>query len=148
MKVILKQDLPNLGKKGEVKDVAEGYARNMLFPRGLVEEATPQRLLERQHHEALTQKKNQRLEADGRARAAELEQQIISFSLPAGDAGRLFGSVTSADIAEALSNLGYPVEKKKIALTEPIKTVGRHPVVVKFHQGIKATVIVEVEKES
>ncbi|MEW5783601.1 MAG: 50S ribosomal protein L9 [Bacillota bacterium] len=148
MKVILKQDLPNLGKKGEIKDVAEGYARNMLLPRGLVEEATPQRLRERQHHEALTQKKNQRLEADGRARAAALDQQVIPFRMPTGDAGRLFGSVTRADIADALSNLGYPVDKKKIALTEPIKTVGRYQVVVKLHQDIKATVIVEVEKES
>jgi large subunit ribosomal protein L9 len=148
VKVILKKDWPKLGKKGELKEVAEGYARNMLFPRGLAEEATPQKLREMQHQEAQAQIKNQRLETESRARAAALDQQTIVFNLPAGEGGRLFGSVTSSDIADALQKMGLPVDKKKINLTEPIKTIGRHEVIVKLHRGIKATVVVQVEKES
>ena len=148
MKVILKKDWPKLGKKGELKEVAEGYARNMLFPRGLAEEATPQKLREMQHQEAQAQIKNQRLETESRARAAALDQQTVVFNLPAGEGGRLFGSVTSSDIADALQKMGLPVDEKKINLTEPIKTIGRHEVIVKLHRGIKATVVVQVEKES
>jgi large subunit ribosomal protein L9 len=148
VKVILLKDHPKLGKKGEIKEVAEGYARNLLFPRGLAEEASPQKLRERQHQEAQARLKSQRLETESRARAAALEQQTIAFTLPAGEGGRLFGSVTSNDIAAALEKMGFPVDKKKIALAEPIKTIGRHEVTVKLHQGVKATVVVQVEKEN
>ena len=148
MKVILKKDIPNLGKKGEVKEVAEGYARNMLFPRGFAEEATSRRLRELQHRESLQQQKSRRLEEQSREQARQLEQQVITFKLAAGEGGRLFGSVTAADIAEMLEKQGYVVDKKKIALPEQIKTVGRHQVAIKLHRGIKATITVQVEKES
>ncbi len=148
MKVILKQDLPKLGKKGEVKEVAEGYARNMLIPRGLAEEATPQRLKELKHRAAAEQKKLQRQEAENRSRAAQLDQQEFTFKMPAGEGGRLFGSVTAADIAARLQKEGYPLDKKKVMLDEPIKNLGRHQVTVKLSQGIKAVIIVNVEQDS
>ncbi len=148
MKIILRQDLPKLGKKGEVKEVAEGYARNMLFPRGLAEEATPQRMRELQRLEQRQQTKNQRLESESLTRAEQLNEQTFMFQLAAGEGGRLFGSVTAADIAEALQKQGYEVDKKKIALAEPIKTVGNHRVTLKLHKGIRAEIIVQVEKDS
>jgi large subunit ribosomal protein L9 len=148
MKIILKQDLPKLGKKGELKDVAEGYARNMLFPRGLAEEATPQRLKELQRRELDEQKKSQRLESESKARAALLDQHVLTLKMPAGESGRLFGSVTAADIADGLQKDGYPVEKKKVFIDEPIKNIGRHQVTIKLSQGVKATVFVNVEQDS
>jgi large subunit ribosomal protein L9 len=148
VKVILKQDLPKLGKKGEVKEVAEGYARNMLFPRGLAEEATAQRMKELERRSLLQQSKNRRLETESLARAEQLNQQLLTFKLAAGEGGRLFGSVTAADIAEALHKQGYEVDKKKILLAEPIKAVGRHPVSIKLHQGVRAEITVQVEKEN
>ncbi len=148
MKVILKQDLPKLGKKGELKDVAEGYARNMLFPRGLAEEATPQRLKEIHRREMMEQKKSQRLESESKARAALLDQHVLTIKMPAGESGRLFGSVTAADIAAGLQKDGHPVDKKRIVFDEPIKNIGRHQVSIKLSRGVKTTVFVDVEKDS
>jgi large subunit ribosomal protein L9 len=148
MKIILKQDLPKLGKKGELKDVAEGYARNMLFPRGLAEEATPQRLKELHRRQIDEQNKTKRLESESKARAALLDQHILTIKMPAGESGRLFGSVTAADIAAGLQKDGYPVEKKKVIMEEPIKVIGRHQVTIKLSQGVKAVVLVNVEQDS
>lgn len=148
MKIILKQDVPKLGKKGELKDVAEGYARNMLFPRGLAEEATPQRLKEIHRREMMEQKKSQRLESESKARAALLDQHVLTLKMPAGESGRLFGSVTAADIAAGLQRDGYTVEKKKVVMEEPIKNIGRHQVNIKLSQRVKAAVFVNVEKDS
>lgn len=147
MKVILKQDVSGLGKKGEIKQVADGYARNLLLPRGLAEEATPPRLRQRENREAAARKKMLRREEEGRARAAELEHLVLVCKVAAGEGGRLFGSVTAADIAAQLNRQGFDVDKKKINLAEPIKSVGRHEVTLKLGPGIKATVIVQVEKD-
>ena len=148
MKVILLEDVPGLGRKGEVKDVAPGYARNLLIPKGLAEEATPGRLREREHQERVQQQKNRRLEAESRAQAQLLEQQVLHFRMAAGEGGRLFGSVNAADIAEELKRLGFDVDKKKITLKEPIKATGRYEVLVRLHPGVKATVVVEVAGEN
>lgn len=147
MKVILIQDVPNLGKKGEIKEVAEGYARNLLLPRGLVEEATPHRLQERQRQEAAARIKSRRLDEQSQAQAAELDHKVVVIKLPAGEGGRLFGSVTAADIAGMLNRQGFAVEKKKIVLEEPIKSVGRYEITIKLRPGIKAAVFVQVEKD-
>lgn len=148
MKVILTEDVPSLGKKGEVKDVAPGYGRNLLIPKGLAEEATPGRLRERDHRELVSQKKSSHLEKKSRVQAEALEQQIIKFRQAAGEGGRLFGSVTAADIAGELQRQGFAVEKKKIVLEEPIKAAGRYEIAVKLHPGVKAMVIVIVEEEN
>lgn len=148
MKVILKQNLPKLGKKGDLKDVAEGYARNMLIPRGLVEEATPQRLRELLRLQMDEQKKAERVESDSKIRAERMDKQVFTLAVPAGEGGRLFGSVTTADIASMLQKEGHHVDKKRVILDKPIKNTGRHQVVVKLSQGVKATVYVLVEKGS
>jgi large subunit ribosomal protein L9 len=147
MKVILKQDVPNLGKKGEVKEVAEGYARNLLLPRGLAEEATPRLLKDRQQRDAAERQKRQRVEAQNRDQASRLDGKELVFRQAAGEGGRLFGSVTAAEIAAALSRQGFAVEKKKIAMEEPIKSLGRYEITVKLQTGVKATVVVRVEKD-
>ncbi|NLA27348.1 MAG: 50S ribosomal protein L9 [Firmicutes bacterium] len=147
MKVILIKDVPGLGEKGEVKDVAPGYGRNLLIPRGLAEEATPGRLRDREHRELALQKKSSRLEKESKAQAEILEQQIIKFRMAAGEGGRLFGSVTAGDIAAELQRMGFVVDRKKIVLEEPIKATGRYEATVKLHLGVKVTVVIEVEEE-
>lgn len=148
MKIILLEDVPGLGKKGEVKDVAPGYGRNLLVPKGLAEEATAGRLREQQHREFVLEKKSSRLENESRERAKNLEQQVITFKLAAGEGGRLFGSVTAADIAGELQRLGFAVDRKKIVLEEPIKATGRYGVTVKLYTGVKAVVNVVVEEDN
>ncbi len=148
MKIILLEDVSGLGKKGEVKEVAPGYGRNLLIPKGLAEEATAGRLREMQHRELVLQNKSSRLEKESRERAEVLEKQVVSFRLAAGEGGRLFGSVTAADIAGELQRLGFAVDRKKIVLEEPIKAAGRYEVTVKLYTGVRAVVTVEVEEDN
>lgn len=147
MKIILKEDIPGLGEKGEVKDVAPGYGRNLLIPRGLAVEATPGRLRELQQQEQVLERKKERLKEESLVLAERLGQMEIRFRMAAGEGGRLFGSVTAADIAAELHKLGFSVEKKKVILEEPIKAAGRYEITVKLHSGVKAAVAVEVEAE-
>lgn len=147
MKVLLKEDVPGLGEKGEVKDVAPGYGRNLLIPKGLAVEATPGRLRELQQQEQLLEKRRERLKEESFAQAERLEQQELLFRMAAGEGGRLFGSVTAADIAAELQKLGFSVEKKKVLLEEPIKAAGRYEITVKLHSGVRAVVVAQVEEE-
>lgn len=147
MKVILREDVPGLGEKGEIKEVAPGYGRNLLIPRGLAEEATPGRLRDLQHREQALKNKKRRQKEESLVQAEQLEQQELRFRLAAGEGGRLFGSVTAADIAGELQQLGFSVDKKKILLEEPIKAVGRYEIAVKLYSGVEAGIIVEVEEE-
>ena len=148
MKVILKEDIPGLGEKGEIKEVAPGYGRNLLIPKGLAEEATPGRLKELQHQEQVLKRKKQRLLEESQVQAERLAQQELRFRLAAGEGGRLFGSVTAADIAGELQRLGFNVDKKKVILEEPIKATGRYEITVKLYSGVQAEVVVEVEEDS
>ncbi len=148
MKVILKQDVANLGKRGELKEVAPGYARNHLLPRGLAVEATTQRQKEWQQHKIKIEAESRRQEEAAREQAEQMSRQNLVFTVPAGDGGRLFGSVTPGDIAEKLKQSGFAVEKKRIELEEPIKTVGRFKASVRLFPGIKAELNLLVEKEA
>lgn len=147
MQVILEQDVPNLGEKGELKEVAKGYARNHLLPRGLAVEATPQRLREWKQRQEKEEAIKNELEEKARKQAGKLSQKEIGIKMPAGEGGRLFGSVTPADIAEKLSEEGFEVDKKKIEVSEQIKNLGNYTVDVRLHPGIKAEIIIRVEKE-
>jgi len=144
MKVILKDDLENLGEQGDVVDVKPGYARNYLLPRGLAYEASDENLerIERERQEAEERARRDYLEA--RRRASQLEDQVLTFSENVGEEGKLFGSVTGADIADRLNEEGgldFEVDKRTVLLEEPLKTIGVTMVEIKLH----ADVVVEVE---
>ncbi|HLT58105.1 MAG: 50S ribosomal protein L9 [Limnochordales bacterium] len=145
MKVILLQDVKNLGKKNDLVEVAEGYARNYLIPRGLAAEATAANLRQRDHSLKAESRRRQREEEQAQAAAAKLQGQRIVIRVKAGEGGRLFGSVTSADIArEVERQAGVSLDKRRIELEEPIKAVGTYEVPVKLHPGVQATLAVQV----
>ncbi len=148
MQIILQKDVPNLGKKGELKDVAPGYARNHLLPRGLAVQATPQRLRELKQRQEKQELINQQLEEQARAQAEKLNQVKLDFKMPAGEGGRLFGSVTPADVSEKLSEKGFEIDKKDIDVDQPIKSLGDHSAVIKLHPGIKAEISISVDKDA
>lgn len=147
MQVILKEDVKNLGKKGDVVKVAEGYGRNFLIPRGLAVEATEGNLKAFRHQQQLEAARQQRQAEEARRLRERLEGYTVVVRARAGEGGRLFGSVTAADVAEALRAAGFPVDKKRVELAEPLKSLGRHPVTIRLHAGVSATVWVEVQAE-
>ena len=147
MKVILKQDVPGLGTAGEIKEVALGYARNYLIPKGLAEAATPGVV------KMVQEQLKARAEREARLaeRAAELAEKMsaltLTFQAKAGPTGRLYGSVTTADIAEALGKeLGVPVDRRKI-LSDSLREVGEHTVSVRLSRDVEAQVRVVVQAE-
>ncbi len=148
MQIILQQDIPNLGKKGELKDVAPGYARNLLFPKGMAVEATPQRIREWKKRQEKEELVNRQKEGEAREKADKLKEIELHIEMPAGEGGRLFGSVTPADIAEKLNEKGFAIDKKDIEAEGPIKRIGNHTVSVKLYPGIKAVVSISVQQEA
>lgn len=148
MKVILQQDVKNQGKKGSVLEVAEGYARNYLFPRKLAVEATQGQMKELDFKKAAETRKLQQIEAEARELASKLEEITVKISTKAGEAGRLFGSITNKDIADILAKQHkITLDKKKIELKEHIKALGVYPVNVKLHPNVQTTFKVQVTEE-
>ena len=145
MKVILLQDVKAQGKKGDVIEVSAGYAKNMLFPKKLAVEATGKNLndlkLQKKNTEKIAQ---EQLEA-AQALAKELEDKKVTVSVKAGEGGRTFGSVSTKEIAEAARDqFSLDLDKKKMVLAEPIKTLGVHEVPIKLHPKVTATLRVQV----
>jgi large subunit ribosomal protein L9 len=146
MKVILSKDVPGTGKAGEVKDVADGYARNYLIPRKLAIAATTGALQSVEAKRASEQKKAAAEEAAARALAERLTGAPVVLTAKVGDQGRLYGSITSGDIAEQLSAyLGQPIDKRKIELDEPIRQLGQFDVTIRLHRAVNASVKVDVQ---
>ncbi len=144
MKVILLQDVRALGRKGEVKEVADGYARNFLFPKKLAQPADKANLNILDHETKLKMIREQKLQENAEKLARELKDKVVVIKAKAGEAGRLFGSVTNGDVAAALADLGIHVDKKKVEIAEPIKTLGRYTAVLKLYTNITAEVAIEV----
>ena len=145
MKVIYLQDVKGSGKKGEVKNVADGYARNMLLPKGLAVEATPENINKLEGQKASAQHKTDVEKQTATEAAAKIKNKKLIIKAKAGSNDRLFGSVTAANIAEALdSQLGVKVDKKKISLSSDIKNFGSYTATVKFYTGISEKVDVDV----
>ncbi len=148
MKVILKQDVSKIGKKGQLLDVSDGYARNYLLPRGLAEEATEGRQKEWENL-----KKGETLKADKAEKAAHetrkgIQGKQVNLKASAGESGKLFGSVTTALIAQAISTqLRVKVDKKDVKVAETIRQVGRYEVTVRLYTGVEAELTVLVEAE-
>lgn len=147
MKVIFLADVKDQGKKGEVKNVSEGYARNFLFPRHLAEEATTGNLQQlEQQQQAKARKQEQELEL-AKQLAKALESGRFVVKTHAGDGGKLFGAVTTKHIGDAIHSQGFDIDRRKISLPEPIKTLGGHQIHVKVHPEVTAKITVFVEAE-
>lgn len=144
MKVILLKDVPALGSAGVVKEVKEGYARNYLIPRGLAAEATESNLRTLQGRQRAAEDRTRRQQAASEQLASGLERAVIEIPARGGEGGRLFGSVTAQDIADALVRAGFEVGKRQIELHEPIKTAGFFKVPVRVGGGVVARVDVNV----
>lgn len=147
VQVILQQDVKGLGKKGEIKEVAEGYARNYLFPRGLAVEATGGHLKQLQKQQQVKKAKEAKILAQATETAAKLDTMQVQIAVRVGENGRIFGSVTSADVAQALKKQGVNVDKRKIELPEPIKNLGSYQVRIKLHADVEAKLKVIVTSE-
>lgn len=147
MQVILRESLDNLGAVGEVVDVKPGYARNYLLPKGLAYEATDANLRQMEREKVLQEKREAQTFADARERASSIEGVSLTFNARAGEEGRLFGSITSADIADRLAEQGVEVDRRQIDLDEPIKALGVFSVPVKLHAQVRPEVKVWVIKE-
>lgn len=144
MRVILLKDVPALGQAGLVKEVKEGYARNYLIPRGLAAEATAHTLRALETQRKAASDRAQRVRTDAERLASGLEAAVIEISARGGEGGRLFGSVTAQDIADALVRAGFDVGKKQVDLDEPIKTAGFYKVPVRVGPGMVARVDINV----
>jgi len=144
MEVILREHVDNLGKRGDIVKVAPGYARNFLLPRKLALAVTDanKRQIERERASAEAREAQERDAAQ--AVAARLEQVAIEIARRAGEGDALYGSVTSADIAESLAAQGFEIDKRKIQLADPIRTIGESSVPVKLHREVTANVTVKV----
>ncbi len=147
MKVILLQDLERLGRRGEIKTVADGYARNYLFPRKLAVEATDAKIKEAEKQIAIQRKKEEKEEEQARQAAEELNGIELKFYRSASSEGKLFGSVTAGDIASALEEKGYSLDKRKVEIDNPIKQLGECTVNLKLRPQIYTEVKVVVESE-
>jgi large subunit ribosomal protein L9 len=148
MEVILKEDVAKLGSRGDVVKVADGFGRNYLLPRKLaIEASTGNKTVIEQMKAAAV-----RRSAKEKAQAEELSKQFdgisVSFSRRSGEHDQLFGSVTSGDIAESLSRKGFDIDKRKIQLHEPLKTLGEFTVPVKLHKDVTTHLKVVIEKEA
>ncbi len=145
MKVILMQDVKKLGNKGDVVNVNDGYARNFLLPRNLAVEATKEAMnVVKSEKRAQAQKEQEELD-EARQLGEELKDKKVVISVKAGEGGRLFGSVTTKDISEAIgSQLKYKIDRKKILLDDPIRTLGSHQVPIKLHVKVATQLVVEV----
>ena len=138
---ILMQDVEHLGTRGTVVDVSKGYLRNYLMPRKLAQPATKGALEEAERRNAASDRANQAVLAKAKEDADVLSRTVLTISQQAGDDGRLFGSVTNQDIAEAIEEArGVKVDRRKIHLEEPIKNVGTYVVVVEVAEGVTASV--------
>ena len=148
MKVILKKDISNLGRSGEIKTVKDGYARNFLIPTGRARRATQANMEAFAAQKAELERVAAQKLADAQARAGKLEGASVTVSHKAGVDGRLFGSVTNADIADALKAQGHDVVKAEIRLPEgPFKAIGEYPVVLGLHHDVTASITVVVVGE-
>ncbi len=148
MEVILKEDVPKLGSRGDVVKVAEGYGRNYLLPRKLAIEATGGNRAVIEQMKAAAQRRSVRDQADAEGLAQQMKELTLVFHCKVGEKDHLFGSVTSGDIAEALEAKGFTVDRRKVHLDDPIKSLGEFQVAIRLHKEVTASVKVAVEKQA
>jgi large subunit ribosomal protein L9 len=148
MKVILREDVENLGKGGEIVDVKPGYGRNYLLPRGLAVTANPKNVREVEHQKQIASAKATKLKASAEAIAKRLADTPVVLRRKVGEQDKLYGSVTALDVAEALAARGLQIDRRSIDLSDPIKTTGEFDVPVKLHREVVGKAKVKVEPEA
>jgi len=147
VKLILREDVESLGKIGEIVEVAGGYGRNYLLPRGLAVKASSKNLKEQEHQKKLIQASMDRQKKDAQEMAGSLDSVSCTITRKTGEDEKLYGSVTSRDIEEALREEGVSIDRKRIVLEEPIKKLGVYTVPVKLHTDVTGNIKVWVVKE-
>lgn len=144
MKVILLKDVKALGKAGEIVNASDGYARNMLFPKGLAKEATPGNIKALENKKAAEAARQAELKAEALKLKEALADKVLELKSKGGEGGRLFGAVTNADVAAALKAEGFDIDKKKISIPAPIKMAGTHKAEIKLYTEVNVTIQVHV----
>ncbi|MFQ5636568.1 MAG: 50S ribosomal protein L9 [bacterium] len=147
MKIILKQDVQDLGKAGEITEVKAGYARNYLIPRKFALEASPQNLKTFEHEKKRFAMKELKEKRDAEQFAKQLEKVSLTAAVSVGEEDKVFGAVTSQMIADLLKSKGYEIDRRKIVLEDPIKALGVYDVPIKLHSEVEAKVKLWVVKE-
>ena len=146
MKVILLQDVKGKGKKGQMIEVSDGYARNYMLPRKIAVEATPDAVNTMRMNDKATQERIAREKAEAMEISRKLREMTVTVTAKGGGAGRLFGSVTNQEIADALAKTGIKLDKRKITIAEPIKNVGTYTVTCKLGYEISVPLTVKIEE--
>lgn len=144
MQIILKEDVEKLGNIGDIVEVKRGYARNYLLPKDIAVEATAKNLNQLEHHKRVIAAKIKRIQKESETLADKIAQISVTLHHKAGEEDKLFGSVTSMEIADALKEQGIDIDKRKIVLDEPIKRLGEYEIAVKLSGGVSAKVKVSV----
>jgi large subunit ribosomal protein L9 len=147
MKVILQKDIPNLGDAGDIKDVAQGYARNYLLPRKMVIPANESSKKAMEHQEKLIKRKKEKRKKESEKLAESISGLELAITVQVGEDGKLFGSVTAMDIAKKFKEKGFEIDKRKIIIENPIKHEGEYSVKIKLDEGQAPTIKVIVGKE-
>jgi large subunit ribosomal protein L9 len=143
VKVILREDIPKLGDAGDVVGVRPGYARNYLIPKGIAIPATAEKVKEVEHHRRLIEKRQVELLKDLKGASNKIRGMDLEFEAQAGETGKLFGSITPAQIAKRIAEQGIEIDRRKIQ-SEPIKTVGEHDIKIRLHKELTVDVKVKV----
>ncbi len=146
MKVILKQDVKNVGKVGEIINVAKGFARNFLFPKRLALEATEKRAQEFEHLKKVAEAKKKKAIGERKQVLDSISGKIVTFKVNAGENEKLFGSISNVDIARELEKMGFDIERRDVHLEEPIKILGQHKAMIRFSEELFAEIVVSVER--
>ena len=146
MKVILLQDVKGKGKKGQMLEVSDGYARNFMLPKKMAIEATPDAINTMRMNDKATQERIAREKAEALATSKKLREMTVTVTAKGGGNGRLFGSVTNQEIADALAKTGIKLDKRKIVISDPIKNVGTYTVTCKLGYEISAPLSVKIEE--
>ncbi len=144
MRVILKQDIPTLGRAGDIKEVKDGYARNFLFPRGLVMNATVRSVKEKAFLEQVQARKIAKRKKSAEELAAQLNGKEVTLQAKVGEDNKLFGSITNIQISKQLEAMGFQVDRRAIALDDNIKALGNYKVQIKLHDGVNASIQLHV----
>ncbi len=149
MKVILKQDVPNLGEIGQVVTVKPGFARNYLLPQGFAYEASAANLKRIEEEQVKAEERSRRDYLEARRRASQLEDVSLTFQARASEEGKLFGSITSADVAEELNKgqLDFEVDRRQVQLEEPLKALGAYQVPLRLHAEVTLEIEVRIDRE-